>query len=140
MSGGERGEMAIFDLRQRRIREKWAAHSMAIQAMALAEERWCFSTSADSDIKLWSVDAPCALPADSEAPASTEGQPQGHWAQAHEPHHILAPLVGTKLGRCGVTSLTLMPGVWPSVRGVSACSAGLISGGADGKVKMWRYT
>jgi WD40 repeat protein len=139
VSGGDRGEMAIFDLRQRRLREKWTAHTMAIQALVLAEDSWCFSTSADADIKLWSLDAPCASSMDCEDRTCAEGQPRGSWAHAHEPHSILAPLVGTKLGRCGVTSLTLLPGAWPSARGVNAYSAGLISGGADGKVKMWRW-
>jgi len=108
LNGG--GEMAIFDLRQRRLREKWTAHSMAVQALALAADRSCFSTSADADVKLCSVDAPCAPPPDdAEATTCAEGQPRGRWDKAHE-HTMLAPLVGTKLGaRSGVTALTLLP-------------------------------
>ena len=136
VSGGEKGEMVIFDLRQRKVREKWSAHSLAVQAMALADGTSCLSASADTDIKLWSIDAPCAPPADSESASScAEGQPRGRWPNAHEPHTLLAPLVGTKLGHSGVTALTLLPG-----RGDGRLSTplGLITGGADGRVKLWR--
>lgn len=143
VSGGERGEILIFDLRQRRVREKWSAHTLAVQAMAHAGGSACFSASADADIKLWSIDAPCAPPEDMDgAPgACAEGQPRGRWPNAHEPHTLLAPLVGTKLGHSGVTALTLLPAgadgrVGKHTSGLNA--SGLITGGADGKVKLWR--
>ena len=135
-SGGERGEMTIFDLRQRRVREKWSAHTLAVQAMALADERSCISASADADIKLWSVGAPCVAPVEADGTGSVlaEGAPRGRWPNAHEPHTLLAPLVGTKLGHSGVTALTLMAAN-PSV---GKHSASIVTGGADGKVKLWK--
>ena len=133
VTGGEKGEMAIFDLRQRRLREKWAAHTAAVQALALAEGAYCISAAADADIKLWAVDAPCAETDEGAAPgAVAEGQPRGRWANAHEPHTLLAPLVGSKLGHSGVTALTLLKA------GAEARPGGLITGGADGRVKLWR--
>lgn len=142
VSGGERGEMAIFDLRQRRVREKWAAHSMAVQALTLVDGRWCFSASADSDLKLWSIDAPCAADSadDADEPSAlAEGLPRGTWAQAHEPHTLLAPLVGTRLGHCGLTALTMMPTTMGAARAMLP-GMGLISGGADGRVKLWHVS
>ena len=146
ISGGERGEMAIFDLRMQKLREKWTAHSQAVQALALADDRRIFSTSADSDMKLWAVDAPLAPPPDSEGSGvgCAEGQPRGMWERAHEAQTIFAPLAGSgKLGHNGVTALTTMPGGGGDVLSGSSGRldsrlAGLISGGADGKVKLWR--
>ena len=148
VSGGERGEMAIFDLRQRKLRETWGAHSSAVHAVTLADGWRVFSASADAELKLWAVDAPLAPPADSEGTGITcaEGQPRGRWAGAHEAQTLLSPLVGGgKLGQSGVTALTAIPGgynVMNTFGGVGGAAgnrpAGLISGGADGKVKLWR--
>ena len=138
VSGGEKGEMLIFDLRQRRVREKWSAHTLAVQALAIAGGSACISASADADIKLWSVDAPCAPPPSDEDESTVggcaEGQPRGRWANAHDPHTLLGPLVGTKLGHSGVTALTLLPAGGRAGK----MTSGLITGGADGKVKLWR--
>jgi len=121
ISGGENGDLAIFDLRQRRIREKWRAHTMAVQALALVQGPWCFSASADADVKLWRLGAP-RTPSDDE-----ENFPaQGHWPNAHEAHALLGPLVASKLGRSGVTALEF-----------ATRPSSLISGGADGRVKLW---
>ena len=75
----------------------------------------------------------CAPPDDADGAALAEGQPRGRWPNAHEPHTLLAPLVGTKLGHSGVTALTLL-----APAGASKLPAGLITGGADGRVKLWR--
>ena len=148
VSGGEKGEMAIFDLRQRRIREKWSAHTFAVQALARAGDKTYFSASADASIKLWSMDAPCAALTEDDSPTDlAEGQPRARWAQAHD-SNMLSPLVGSKLGQTGVTALTLMPAGGGAAHhserhgatsGYATGAAGLVSGGADGKVKMWRF-
>ena len=148
ISGGEKGEMVIFDLRQRRIREKWSGHAFAVQSLVIADNKSFFSASADASIKLWSMDAPCEHEVGGDATTIlAEGQPRAKWPQAHDTN-ILSPLVGNKLGQTGVTSLTLMPqlGGIPghvsdtgSTAQTTMAGLGLISGGADGKVKMWRY-
>ena len=51
--------MVIFDLRQRRIREKWSGPAFAVQSLVIADNKSFFSASADASIKLWSMDAPC---------------------------------------------------------------------------------
>ena len=51
--GGQKGEMAIFDLRQQRQRAQWSAHSLAARSLALdARTGLCFSASSDGDMKL----------------------------------------------------------------------------------------
>ena len=131
ISGGERGDMAVFDLRQRRVRKQWQAHALAVQALALSHNKLCFSASADSDIKSWDADDPCHVPdegADIGPPSSSawpEGRARGHWRHAHEPNALLAPLVG-KLRQSGISALQL-----------ASQPASLISGGCDGKVKLW---
>ena len=104
-----------------------------MQALAPAGGGAVLSASADADIKLWAVGAPCAPPDDADGAALAEGQPRGRWPNAHEPHTLLAPLVGTKLGHSGVTALTLL-----APAGASKLPAGLITGGADRRVKLWR--
>lgn len=134
VSGGERGDLAIFDLRQRRIRKHWQAHTMAVQALALSpRKKFFFSASADSDIMLWDLDDPCHHTPATESlnsglassSVSPESHTKGHWPQAHEPNALLAPLVA-KLRQSGINTLQ-----W------SSQPASLISGGCDGKVKLW---
>ena len=130
ITGGEKGEMAIFDLRQRKLREKWSAHTQAVQALAMADSMTVLSASADADMKLWSVETPCAPESE-----GGEGQPKAEWLKAHEQPDKLASLVG-KNTHSGVTALTLLPGA--ATRYGDSRPFGCITGGADGRVKLWR--
>ena len=122
--------MAIFDLRQRKLREKWSAHTQAVQALAMADSMTVLSASADADMKLWSVETPCAPESE-----GGEGQPKAEWLKAHEQPDKLASLVG-KNTHSGVTALTLRPGA--ATRYGDSRPFGCITGGADGRVKLWR--
>ena len=64
ISGGERGDISIFDLRQRRQRCQWTAHSLAVRCLAIHEPTSLFfSASADGDLKLWRCDSTFPRPA-----------------------------------------------------------------------------
>jgi len=114
ISGGERGEVAIFDLRQRRQRCQWNAHTLAVKCLAIHEPSSLFlSASADGDMKMWSQN-------------NTDGRPYGQRTHAHEPHTMLHPLPGTTLGRTYGVNHIILDG-----------AERLLSAGADGKVKLW---
>lgn len=117
--------MSIFDLRQRRKRHVWTAHSLAVKSLAVHEPTsFCFSASADGDLKLWSLDV---NPADDQAVCGHhESNLCGHWVHGHEPHTMLHPLPGTALGRTYGINQVVLDG-----------SDRLLSAGADGKVKLW---
>ncbi|KAL3894995.1 MAG: hypothetical protein SGPRY_013645 [Prymnesium sp.] len=116
ITGGERGDVSIFDLRQRRQRQHWTAHPLAIKSLAVHEQAsLCFSASADGDVKLWDFDGP-----------EQSEMPCGHWTHAHEPHTMFHPLSGTTLGRTyGINQIVL------------DSPDRLLTAGADGKVKLW---
>lgn len=54
ISGGQKGEVAIFDLRQQRQRQVWNAHTLAARSLAM-DGHALFSGSSDGDIKLWDL-------------------------------------------------------------------------------------
>ena len=128
VTGGNSGDMAVFDLRQRRIRKRWRAHSKAVQAITVAESTFCFSASVDSDLMLWDLDA---LQADGrhsfDNNANENGKPLCHWPCAHESHALFTPFVGTKPGDVGINAIEL-----------TSNPPSLLTGGSDGKVKLWR--
>ncbi|XP_015792670.1 dmX-like protein 2 isoform X2 [Tetranychus urticae] len=67
ITGGKKGEVFIFDMRQRTQRNKFQAHDSAIKCMTLDPGEEFFVTgSADGDIKVWSLIPPqsvvCSFP------------------------------------------------------------------------------
>ena len=53
ISGGKKGEICIFDVRQRQLRQTFQAHDSAIKCMALDGTEASFVTgSADGDVKV----------------------------------------------------------------------------------------
>ena len=53
ISGGKRGEVCIFDVRQRQLRHSFQAHESAVKCMALDPmEKFFVTGSADGDIKV----------------------------------------------------------------------------------------
>ena len=132
ISGGQKGEISIYDLRQQRIRTQWAAHALAVRSLALDESAAAtsfYSASTDGDIKLWGVGAPGGQSGHSGGTRDGAEMPPrmaGHWPRAHEPHTMLHPLAGTTLGRTyGVN--------WMVRDGASR----LLTAGADGKLNLW---
>jgi WD40 repeat protein len=116
VSGGAGGDLAIFDLRQRKVRHQWSAHTLAVRCLSVDDGRFhAFSASADGDVKLWDL---------SQSDAGL-----GHWRRVHEPHTV-TPLFqppGTALGRTyGVTCLV-------------DDGSRLVTGGADGRLACFCY-
>lgn len=116
ISGGDRGEVVIFDLRQRKVRECWRAHPTAVQALTLAQGRLAFSADLAGSMKLWDVSCPCVLSTDD---VYADGRPIGEWRAVGEQ----GSLFGTK---GGVHSLLF-----------SSTSRFLLSGGRDGRLQQW---
>lgn len=57
ISGGRKGEICLFDMRQRLMRHTFQAHESPIKSLALdPEERFFVTGSAEGDIKIWSLD------------------------------------------------------------------------------------
>ena len=114
ISGGQRGEVSVFDLRQRKQRERWGAHALAVRSLSLdGATRQCFTASSDGDLKLWDLNRQSA-------------ELIGHWPRAHEPHTMLHPLAGTTLGRTyGINCM------------VRDDASRLLTAGADGKLNLW---
>jgi len=117
VSGGARGNIAIFDLRQRRIRAQWTAHTLAVRSLSVDDAGFtAFTASADGDLKMWTLTGGC-------------DEPLGHLSRLHEPHTV-SPLfhpAGTALGRTyGVTCM-----INDGTR--------LVTGGADGRVTCVCY-
>ena len=114
--------MCLFDVRQRRQRSSWTAHSHAVSSLAPDRTgQFAFSTSADGDIKLWSL-------GEQQRAADEDAEPAAHWPRAHEPHTMLSPVSGTKLGRTyGVNQL---------VR--DETTDRVFTVGADGRLLLWR--
>ena len=73
ISGGQKGEVAIFDLRQQRQRQVWNAHSLAARSLAL-DGHALFSGSSDGDIKLWDLSRSAASAADLGRSSSFEDE------------------------------------------------------------------
>uniref|UniRef100_A0A7S4FD67 WD domain, G-beta repeat-containing protein n=1 Tax=Chrysotila carterae TaxID=13221 RepID=A0A7S4FD67_CHRCT len=124
VSGGMRGDISVFDLRQRRVRTRFNAHTLATRSLVFSDTgRHCFSASANGDMKLWDLSAQ---------------ENTGHtaqWLRAHEPHTMLHPLAGTTLGRTyGINSMVKDDSVSSSVD-----PPRLLTAGADGKLNMWLY-
>lgn len=116
VSGGAGGDLAVFDLRQRQIRQQWSAHTLAVRCVSVDGGRFhAFSASADGDVKLWDL-------SQSEARL-------GYWRRVHEPHTV-SPLFqppATVLGRTyGVTCLV-------------DDGSRLVTGGADGRLACFCY-
>ncbi|XP_053214869.1 dmX-like protein 2 isoform X2 [Panonychus citri] len=62
ITGGKKGEVFIFDMRQRTQRNKFQAHDSAIKCMTLDPGEEFFVTgSADGDIKVWSLIPPQSI-------------------------------------------------------------------------------
>lgn len=116
ISGGDKGEIAIYDLRQRRLRARWRGHSAAIQALALTHEKLCFSADANGSLELWDI-LGVASSFDDE---DWDKEPLGSWSEPAS--SIFAPLVG----KAGINALE--PASWPA--------EGLLSGGGGG-LKLW---
>ncbi|PIK56051.1 putative dmX-like protein 2 [Apostichopus japonicus] len=58
ISGSKRGEIALFDLRQRKIRQTFQAHESGIRSLAISPcESFFVSGSAEGNIKVWSLEA-----------------------------------------------------------------------------------
>lgn len=56
ISTGKRGDVFIFDVRQRQVRHKFQAHETAIKCLALdPREEYYITGSADGDIKVWGL-------------------------------------------------------------------------------------
>jgi WD40 repeat protein len=116
ISGGDRGEVVVFDLRQRKLRECWRAHPTTVHALTLAHGRLAFSADAAGNMKLWDVSCPCIISADD---VNADGRPIGEWRAVGE--H--GSLFGTK---GGVHSLFF-----------SSTTRFLLSGGGDGRLLQW---
>ncbi|XP_069136751.1 dmX-like protein 2 [Argopecten irradians] len=57
ISGGRKGEICIFDIRQRQIRHTFQAHDSAIRCLAMdPEEEYFVTGSSEGDIKVWGLD------------------------------------------------------------------------------------
>ncbi|XP_064608806.1 dmX-like protein 2 isoform X2 [Liolophura sinensis] len=57
ISGGRKGEICIFDIRQRQMRHTFQAHEGPIKCLALdPEEEYFITGSAEGDIKVWGLD------------------------------------------------------------------------------------
>lgn len=58
ISGSKRGEVSLFDLRQRKIRQTFQAHESSIRSLAVSPcEGFFVSGSAEGNIKVWSLSA-----------------------------------------------------------------------------------
>ncbi|XP_077514309.1 rabconnectin-3 alpha isoform X3 [Amblyomma americanum] len=56
ISAGKKGDVFIFDVRQRQLRHKFQAHDTAIKCLALdPREEYYITGSADGDIKVWGL-------------------------------------------------------------------------------------
>nr|XP_022328939.1 dmX-like protein 2 isoform X8 [Crassostrea virginica] len=57
ISGGRKGEVCIFDIRQRQLRHTFQAHDVPIRCLAMdPEEEYFVTGSAEGDIKVWGLD------------------------------------------------------------------------------------
>ncbi|XP_060557818.1 dmX-like protein 2 isoform X5 [Ruditapes philippinarum] len=57
ISGGRKGEICIFDIRQRQMRHTFQAHESIIRCLAMdPEEEYFVTGSADGDVKVWGLD------------------------------------------------------------------------------------
>ncbi|XP_052281684.1 dmX-like protein 2 isoform X4 [Dreissena polymorpha] len=57
ISGGTKGEVCIFDIRQRQMRHTFLAHDSMIRCITIdPEEEYFVTGSADGDIKVWGLD------------------------------------------------------------------------------------
>lgn len=57
ISGGRKGEICIFDIRQRQMRHTFQAHESAIRCLAMdPEEEYFVTGSSEGDIKVWGLD------------------------------------------------------------------------------------
>ncbi|PVD19781.1 hypothetical protein C0Q70_20272 [Pomacea canaliculata] len=57
ISGGRKGEICIFDMRQRQLRHTFQAHESAIKCLTLdSQEEYFVTGSAEGDIKVWGLD------------------------------------------------------------------------------------
>ncbi|CAH1797131.1 unnamed protein product [Owenia fusiformis] len=56
ISGGKRGEICIFDIRQRQIRHTFQAHESSVRCLAMdPSEEFFITGSSDGDIKIWGL-------------------------------------------------------------------------------------
>ncbi|CRK90097.1 CLUMA_CG003815, isoform A [Clunio marinus] len=63
ISAGKKGDICIFDVRQRTLRHRFQAHDNAIKCLAMDPHEEFFVTgSADGDIKVWALAAPMSSP------------------------------------------------------------------------------
>ena len=54
ISGGQKGDICIFDLRQNQLRHSFQAHDSAVKCLALDPTQEAFATgAADGDIRVW---------------------------------------------------------------------------------------
>ncbi|XP_071118494.1 dmX-like protein 2 isoform X1 [Haliotis cracherodii] len=57
ISGGRKGEICIFDMRQRQMRHTFQAHDGPIKCLAMdSEEEYFVTGSAEGDVKVWGLD------------------------------------------------------------------------------------
>lgn len=57
ISGGRKGEVCIFDIRQRQLRHTFQAHDVPIRCLAMdPEEEYFVTGSSEGDIKVWGLD------------------------------------------------------------------------------------
>ncbi|XP_043498193.1 dmX-like protein 2 isoform X6 [Polistes fuscatus] len=62
ISGGKKGDINIFDVRQRQQRHRFQAHESAIKCLALdPHEEFFVSGAGDGDIKIWGLTVHCLL-------------------------------------------------------------------------------
>lgn len=58
ISGGRKGEICIFDIRQRQLRHTFQAHDASIRCLAIdLEEDYFVTGSSEGDVKIWALDA-----------------------------------------------------------------------------------
>lgn len=62
ISGGRKGDICMFDLRQRALRSQFTAHESPIKCLALDPQEEFFVTgSAEGDIRVWAMNMPSML-------------------------------------------------------------------------------
>lgn len=58
ITGGRKGEICIFDIRQRQLRHTFQAHDASIRCLAIdSEEDYFVTGSSEGDIKVWALNA-----------------------------------------------------------------------------------
>jgi WD40 repeat protein len=138
VSGGEKGDVSLFDLRQRRMLSVVGdAHGGAVVAMAAFPDGTGLATaSSDGDVKLWTLRAGAKHAGASPAKRRAAGGGSVRWGLALE--RTLPKLHGTRTELGNITAGSgMMRQV--GVTDVLFAPAGLLTTGADGTCKLVRF-